>query len=274
MTTLGATVDTYFKRRGKETRYWQELEARFRVHFIRELGGRDRVLATISKAELRALIEAKEDEGYPVAARTMWESFNPFFKWCVSRDLIISSPMASLPAPAIPEARDRVLAKTELKAVWKACNAMPYWGPFFKVLMLTMQRRNAVAGMHYAEISAENIWVIPRMRMKNKKTHDVHLSQQVLDIISRKPSFIDGNPSGFSKAKRKLDAQSGVHAWCLHDLRRTGASCMQELGVAESVIELVLAHKKKGIKGVYQRYQYMPQRKEALELWGLYLDTL
>ena len=143
--TLGNALDTYLKRRSKPGRYWQELEARFERHIVPALGGRARMIHTITKADLRTLIEGKEDEGYPVAARTLYEGLSPFFKWCQGRDLLLSNPLATLPPPPVPKDRERVLDDDEMKAIWEATFKMPLWGPFYRLLMLTIQRREEVS---------------------------------------------------------------------------------------------------------------------------------
>ena len=275
MTTqlLGATFDLYIKRRKRPGRYWSELENRFQKHLIPDLGGRTRVLSTITKAELRDLIETKEDQGYPVAARTTYEVLNPFFKWCLGKDLILSNPLSTLPPPGIPKSRDKILSESEIKAIWKATFDMPLWGPFYRLLMLTCQRRNEVAGIQYGEIY-NNEWTIPGSRTKNGRSHLVHLSTSAMTIIESKPEFIGRQVSGFSKAKRTIDRLSGVKNWRIHDLRRTGATTMQRLGVLPDHIELILNHSSKGVKGIYQRFQYLEERKDALELLGLYLECL
>jgi integrase len=273
MHLLGPTVETYFKRRAKPGRYWLELEHRFEQHFVPRLGGRKRLLTTITKADLRELIEEKEDQGRPVAARTAYESLSPFFKWCLGRDLILSNPLATLPPPRIPESRDRVLREEELRRIWKATYEMSLWGPMYRLLMLTAQRREEVAQISYQEIERDT-WVIPKNRTKNKKEHIVPLSQQALEIINSRPIFIGKGVSGYSRAKIKIDSLSGVQDWRIHDLRRTSATVMQELGVQEPVVDRILNHSIKGVKGVYLRYQYLPERKYALGLLGLYLESL
>jgi integrase len=273
MATLGPTVDTYIRRRGKETRYWAELKDRFDKHLIPGLGGRERILTTITKADIRKLINTKLDEGYPVAARTCYESLSPFFKHCLNEDHILFNPMQYLAPPKPCKQRDRVLSAGEQKAVWNACKQMQYWGAFFQLCMLTCQRRDSVAGMQYYEIH-DKIWCIPAGRMKDAKSHIVHLSDAACTIIACKPEFIGMHASGFSKAKHALDKLSGVHNWRIHDLRRTGATVMQELGIVPDVIELILAHAIPGVKGIYQRYEYLPQRREALELLGTHYECL
>src|SRR5262249_32593543 len=140
----------------------------------------------------------------------------------------------------------------------------PY-GTIVRLLMLTGQRRDEVAGMTWAEISEDlTTWTIPGMRTKNGVPHLVPLSQPVRELLQgllsgagrlhvahqdrrtklalvlpgeRGTSF-----SGWSKAKSQLDRASGVSGWWLHDLRRTVATGLQRLGVRLEVTEAVLNH--------------------------------
>jgi integrase len=272
---LGPTVETYFAARGGKGRYWEELEDRFERHIVPELGGRERLVATITKADLRKAIQVKLEEGKPVAARTLYESLSPFFKWLEGEDIILSNPLRTIIPPKIPESRERTLSKGELKVIYSISknNLGNLWGPYFQFLMLTLQRRNEVSGIQYLEIEG-GTWTIPGPRTKNGKTHLVPLSTTAQGIIDSKAEFIGRGVSGYSKVKARLDRLSGVKDWRVHDLRRTGATILQELGVQETVIEAILNHSPKGVKGVYQRYKYFKERKEALELLGLYLECL
>ena len=74
--------------------------------------------------------------------------------------------------------------------------------------------------------------------------------------------------SGFSKAKARLDRLSGVEGWTLHDLRRSAATHMARLGVAQEHIERVLGHVIEGVAGTYNRYSYLPEKRAALDAWG------
>jgi integrase len=126
------------------------------------------------------------------------------------------------------------------------------------------------------------IWTLPNQRTKNAKPHIVHLSDQaiaVLNRVKRQSSFVFSLTGArpfqeFSFAKRKLDAESGVSGWRLHDLRRTCVSGMAALGVAPHVADKILNHQSgtiSGVAAVYQRHQFLPERKEALESWGTHV---
>ena len=83
--------------------------------------------------------------------------------------------------------------------------------------------------------------------------------------------------AGWSAPKKKLDATSGVTDWVIHDLRRTVATGMEQLGVSLQVVEAVLGHvsgSKAGVVGVYQRYDHAEEKRAALEAWGKHVEGL
>ena len=131
---------------------------------------------------------------------------------------------------------------------------------------------------HHIDLD-RHLWLIPPEHSKNGKPHIVHLSPQALSILQGVPrtgalvfSF-DGTTQfqGYSKAKRRLDHVSRVSDWTLHDLRRTVVSGMARLGVAPHVADKILNHQSgtiSGVAAVYQRHEFMNERKEALHRWG------
>ena len=143
--------------------------------------------------------------------------------------------------------------------------------------------------MQWSELDLRaRTWTIPKERTKNGKEHLVHLSPQALTIINGLQQ-IEGCPflfsttydtpiSGYGKAKLKLDSMMpDVPAWRVHDLRRTAASGMAALGFQPHVVERVLNHisgAQGGLVGVYQRHEYLEERKRAIEAWGSYLSQL
>jgi len=89
--------------------------------------------------------------------------------------------------------------------------------------------------------------------------------------------------SGFSKAKERLDdkiAERDAEAkakglevppmerWTVHDIRRSVATHMARIGVAQEHIERVLGHVVAGVAGTYNRYSYLDEKRAALEAWG------
>jgi integrase len=107
----------------------------------------------------------------------------------VERGLIESSPRDKVKAPAAEHSRDRVLSDDELKAVWKAADAIGWpFGPMFQLLVMTGQRRDEIASMSWNEIDFEaRTWTLPRERSKNDRAHVVPLSEQAIAIFKDIP---------------------------------------------------------------------------------------
>jgi integrase len=143
--------------------------------------------------------------------------------------------------------------------------------------------------MRWQDIDTENA-TLSLPVTKSGKPHIVALSPLALEIIESLPRIGDSplvfpasragssNPvSGFSKAKTRLDALSGVKGWRIHDIRRSVATGLQRLGVGLEVTESVLGHQsgsRSGIVGVYQRHEYRDEARDALNRWGRELERI
>jgi hypothetical protein len=83
--------------------------------------------------------------------------------------------------------------------------------------------------------------------------------------------------TNFSNPKKELDKQAEVFGWRLHDLRRTAVSGMARLGVAPHVADKILNHTAgtiSGVAAVYQRHEFMHERKAALDEWGRHIEEI
>jgi integrase len=225
--------------------------------------------------------------GGPDAGHRVLKSLKTFFKWCVGQGIIDFSPAESVRSYWRIKSRDRVLTDEELAAVLVAARQLraPYDG-IIEVLALTGQRREEVAQMQWTEINQANrTWSIPAARSKNGRAHIVHLSEQAWTVIDRFPRtcayvFATANRKrgqNIKVAKAAIDAASGVSGWRLHDLRRTVVSGMARLGVSPHVADKILNHQTgtiSGVAAVYQRHEFMKERKEALDLWARHVAVL
>jgi integrase len=223
------------------------------------------------------------------------------YGWAIKRGTMAHNPFANLPHASPIASRDRVLTDEELAAIWRAADAAPFpYSAIVRLLILTGQRREEVAGMTWAEIGEDlATWTIPGTRTKNGAPHLVPLSEQARDILRgllpddgkaakrelaerRKKGMLvlpgdRGAYGGWSKSKSRLDAGCGVSGWRLHDLRRTLATGLQRLGVRLEVTEAVLNHvsgSRAGIVGVYQRHDWAAEKRAALDAWAVHLASL
>jgi integrase len=176
------------------------------------------------------------------------------------------NPLAGLKPPAKETARDRILTDKELAAYWQEadCEEFPF-GPFFKLLILTGQRRGEVAGILWPDIDFERaVWTISPKRAKNASQHAVPLAPLAIKILKSIPRFLKSDLvfttsgkreiSGFGRLKRRMDRAMGSDDWRVHDIRRTVATNTAIMGVAPHVIEAVLNHKTGIVSGVAAVY--------------------
>jgi integrase len=275
-------LETYIAQHVSQRRSAREISRLLR----REVGKpwRARSIHEITKRDVVELISAIEQRGAPGSANKTLKAIKTFLRWCVGRAVLDRSPAEGVPMPAKQIARDRVLNDRELTQILLAARTMggPY-GAIIELLALTGQRRQEVADMTWDELDLpRRIWTLPKTRTKNAKQHIVHLSDQSLSVLNhmtvRGPfvfSVLGTKPFAvFSQAKRRIDRLSGVTEWRVHDLRRSAVSGMARLGIAPHVADKILNHQSGAISGVaavYQRHEFLSERREALDRWGAHL---
>lgn len=252
----------------------------------------------------RALDGISEDRG-PVMARRSLAYARAMFGWATRRGLVPMNPFSGRVTEGRDVPRDRCLSDAELGAVWRASAGLGFpYGPWVRVLLLTLQREGEVAGMRWAELAADlSTWTVPAERAKNGKAHLVHLAEPVRAELRRIPrpkgaelvfSTTGKTPiSGFSNAKERLlrmmakeaaeaadtttdegEAPPEPPAWRFHDFRRTGVTALAQEGVAPHVADRLLNHVQgtiHGVAAIYQRHEFLPEREAALRTWARYV---
>jgi integrase len=263
-----------------------------------------KALTSLKRADMVKLMDDYADR--PGSRKVIHSLLRKLFNWAVDREDIEISPLAGMKAPKACPSRRRVLGHEELICLWHATGQASWpWGPFVRLLLLTMQRRQEVAEMDWSEIDLEaRTWTLPAERAKNDEAHIIPLTDMAVAELAalhpRERGFVFSTTgttpvSGYSKAKRLLDERMlkvmqrrkkdrgcdlqsiKLDEWRLHDLRRTGATNLQALGIPIEVTEAVLNHisgTRAGIAGIYNRYKYEPEKRSALEAWGTRLGKL
>jgi integrase len=205
--------------------------------------------------------------------------------------------------------RERVLSDDELVALWRAIGRVhtPYQ-EVYRLLLLGGLRLNEVARARWDEIDAKaKLWTIPAARMKGRndgtaREHVVPLTPGMLTIVASLPRgnrgpFIFSVKGGKSpvtfngdhkadlngemlhelRVIAKARGESGKVAlvpWRNHDLRRTMRTALSRLGVAPDVAEAVIAHAIPGVRGTYDRYDRLEEKRVALERWAGFVASL
>jgi integrase len=266
---------------------------RWGMRAIREITEDDVMALLRAKAGTRERPRKGTKGGAGRQANRTLTRLSTLFRWALRKKLIGADPTLGI-APLVKEkARDRVLDDEELVRFWRGAAAAGWpYGPIFRLLLLTAQRESEVAGMQWQEIDLERrIWTLPRERTKSDRSHIIHLNELACEILGSVPRVGDlVFPSrastvigSFAKPKGRLDdamAAQGdpIEPWVLHDLRRTAATLMVRLGVASDVADRILNHaagnRQGTVKDVYNRHEFMAERKAAMDALGRFVETL
>jgi integrase len=278
-------LEAFIEQRLSQNRSGAEIARLLRREMGRAWAGRS--IHEIGKRDVVEVISAIEQRGAPVAANKTLKSIKTFLRWCVGRAILDQSPAEGVPSPAKEISRDRVLSDDELsKVILTAREVDDRYGGIVELLVLTGQRREEVARLAWDELDlTQRIWTIPKLRTKNAKPHVVQLSDQSIAVLRRMVKrgpyvfAVHGNKpfQNFAVAKRKLDELSKVTGWRIHDLRRTCVSGMARLGIAPHVADKILNHQSgtiTGVAAVYQRHEFLRERKDALERWGAHVAKI
>jgi integrase len=259
----------------------------------------DKPLATIDGHDIYTMVDTARKTGIPglprankgisdARGRKMHSALSALFSWLLRHRHggISVNPTVGVYQPLAGAPRERVLTDAEIISFWNAtAKVEPPYGSIFKLLLLTGCRLNEVVGMKRAELS-DATWTLPGERTKNHRPLVLALPPLALALIpagtsNGVPGYVFGGDkpvTSFSRVKDALDAaMPGVAPWRLHDLRRTAATGMADLGIAPHIVEAVLNHvsgAKAGVAGIYNRAAYAPEKKAALERWAAHIEGL
>jgi integrase len=279
-----------------------------------------RPIASITLDDVAERISQIIDSGTPHMARLVLAHAKRLFRWAAAPGRPRETRLQVNPCAGLSAKKDfdiainprRVtLGNDHLRLIWKAAESLndPF-GPFFKMLLLSGQRRREVAEMSWTELDLDRdlVWLIPAERMKAKRAHEVPLTVAMVELLTKlresrgKGEFVFSTTSGerpisgFSKIKSTLDQKVAelrvrereqaqkrgmalppveVPGWRIHDARRTMRTGLGAIPtVPQNVRELVIAHVPPELVQTYDLHAYRQEKRDALELWSQRLITI
>lgn len=260
------------------TKKWRDTKRLLETYAVSVLVSRD--ITSIDRATIHTLLDETSEQKGMALARELRKHLSIMFNWCVDRGICSFNPMAGMKRRDLQYiSRDRVLSIEELKLIWSAATKLGYpFGPIVQLLILSGQRRSEASNLQRNWISSDYS-EIPADNYKTGKPHIVPLTEAMTNLLNAQPVWNGGDyvfsttggrapSSGFSKAKIKIDKLSGVSNWTFHDIRRSVATHMAKAGVIQEHIERVLGHTIAGVAGTYNRYSYMDEKRNALDVWS------
>ena len=258
----------------------------------------------LTKRQLTALLDEIVDRGSPIAANRVYALLKQLFEFAAARDLIPASPMAGIEPPGGEEqSRKRNLNEEEIATVWHKLDTAamaPATRLALKLLMVTGQRRGEVT---FAEKShfdiANTIWTIPPELQKTEgatkeptEPHLVPLSPLAVQILTemltlagesrwlmrsqynKKKPDAPYSERALTRAVAENQEHFGIPHWTPHDFRRTVASQMAKLKIPRLHIKKVQNHAIDDIAEIYDRHNYLPEKRMALEKWATHLNSI
>ncbi|HEX2431164.1 MAG TPA: tyrosine-type recombinase/integrase [Aestuariivirgaceae bacterium] len=300
--TVDELIDRFLKDYANLGPRWRTELARMFAKDVRPAIGSSRVTA-IRRADILAILNAIKDRGGKgVSANRTLAALRKLFNWAVSEGYLEASPASNIPQRVKEEARDRALSESEIRSFWTGLDSAdmtPAMKLALRLALVTGQRIGEICSATWAEVDLDKAeWVIPASKTKSKREHMVPLSPLAVDLFREAVAFPNGNlviniaPIFPARRIRHIDRhyvavtmrQSlpvlGLHdnPATPHDLRRTVASQMAAMGIAENIVARVLNHSSeigKTITGrVYIRHSFAAEKRHALDAWAQRLQEI
>ncbi|WP_340123844.1 tyrosine-type recombinase/integrase [Methylobacter svalbardensis] len=270
----------------------------------------DLFVEDVRKGHIGLVIDKLKIRGVNHLARNLLKLMRQMFRFAVSRDVIEFDPTASLSVAKMttkPTERDRTLTELEIRALARQlpdANLLKSTECAVWIALSTMCRIGELSKAKFSEINFElNTWTIPAANSKNGKAHTIYLSDfalqqfKTLTHVASNDTWIFPNRDNSNNvceksitiqirgrqsenilSNRSQDNQALVLTggkWTPHDLRRTGATMMGDLGVAPDVIEKCLNHTEENkVKRIYQRQKLEVEQLNAWRVLGDRLNLL
>lgn len=252
-----------------------------------------RKLAEIGPRDVRDALDTLKNRGAPSVARRARIVVKQIFDYAIARQEAGVNPAAALKASlyGAETARERALSPSELRTMLQTLandGANPITKAAIRLLLLTGARKQEIIRARWSEIDLDAAEIrIPGERMKMRKPHAVYLSRQAVELL-REMQKLSGcehvfrisyevKPIGLQTlnvALLRIEKTAGLEHFTVHDLRRTMSSLLHEQGFHPDVIGASLSHAIEGTRGVYNRAEYIEDRRKLMQAWADYLDTL
>ena len=249
-------------------------------------------LGKVNAQDMQEIIFAKKAAGHDQAALALRNLLKRIWDYAIVRGLTKENPAKDTPAKyiAASRARTRKLTEAEIRVFLRDLDRARIEERYriaFKLILLNLVRKSELRKAAWSHVDLEKgEWTIPEENAKNGKELLILLSRQSVELFRRlralDPDAVLVLPMGKSRTQpiaantlnRVMPVLANLPHFTIHDLRRTASTRLNEMEWNELWVEKALNHSKKGVSGIYNRAEYAKQRREMLQAWADYLDSL
>lgn len=249
----------------------------------------------VTTNDVRVIIWRKKDEGFDAAAGALRGLLKRLFDYALTCGLTPINPVLALPMRHVHKARsrERALSPDEIGTFLRAAfesNIRRQFKVALHLILLTMVRKSELLLARWSHVDFDQAeWHIPAEHSKTGKPHIVFLSRQAVELFRELKALADTSElvlpgrgsltkpfahNGINTALKVALQGQAIPAFTIHDLRRTASTLLHENGWPSDVVEKALNHTIGGVRGVYNRAEYAPQRREMLQFWSDYVESL
>jgi integrase len=306
--SFGAVAERYLDehaKRHKAASSAKEDDRNLKLHILPKW--KNRHIATLRRSDGIEIIEGLITDGKHVLANRVGALISKIFNFGVDADLINANPFARMKKRGTETPGKRVLTDGEIKQFWPRVMLAPLSrrsGLALRLMLLTAARPGEVAGVRRDELTdlddtKKALWRIPGERTKNGKPHAIPLTAEArdtikaaLELVDEKEAYVfpspkkEGEPMrphsltvGMKRLAGKIEGAAGK-TWKAspptpHDLRRTVATRLSELGTPMEDISALLNHVRRDVTGKhYDQYTRLAEKRRALTAWAASLSAL
>jgi integrase len=286
--TLRELIEIYVGKRVRgRLRTAHEIETRLRRALADHL---DFAAEDISRKKVRELLDRVADRGAPREAEKQRQLIGAMFRWAIGQDHVPSDPTLGLAGYGTGQRRDRVLNDSEIVQLWRWLEQLPRdYCAALRLQLCTGARIGEVAGIRVEEIDRNWVWTLPASRSKNKRLRRTPLVGVARQIVSERLAIFDRGALFFGEMGTVLSSQHvasmlvkrrhkpmPISHFTSHDLRRTVATRLVEIGVPYETAAAVLGHEAGGrdvrvLLRHYVRTDLLDQKYAALSGWDAQL---
>lgn len=240
----------------------------------------------IKKRDIILILDHISERGAPIAANRTLAVTRRMFNFAVERDIVESSPCHLVKAPSKENQKDKFLSEEEIRCFWQnleKANMSELIKIALKLQLTTAQRKGEVITAEWKDVDLQrSIWEIPANKTKNGKAHIVPLSDLAISLFHEAKTQNNNSiwafpsptckkhiiPTAVDRAlRRNKDLFKEIEDLYPHNLRRTAASHMTQLGIPRLVVSKILNHVERGVTAIYDRHEYFNEKRSALNKW-------